>query len=263
MAFGFGIRHLTPLQTIPFFLLGGRRRAPVPATGPSKRRSRPPPHSEHVEERYGLFTIIILGEMVLVASAAFNTALTDHKHLATLMVGAISAGILAFCLWWLYFGFLGEYDLTRNRTAFVWGYGHYFIYGALTAIGGSLAALLEQVARGDGALSRTAMALTLTVPVAGFLSAIALLRKVSEWAACSRWLMAAAWSSRSAPPRAPRGARCGRCCPFASRPPPSSLRRSSRRGRRRPDAGKTRVLLKPASLPPPASRRHCRRCRQS
>ena len=53
------------------------------------------------------------------------------------MVGAISAGILAFCLWWLYFGFLGEYDLTRTRTAFVWGYGHYFIYGTLTAIGGT------------------------------------------------------------------------------------------------------------------------------
>jgi hypothetical protein len=55
-----------------------------------------------------------------------------------------------------------------------------------------MAALLEQVARDDGALGRTAMALTLSIPVAGFLATIALLRRVSEWATCSRWLIAAA-----------------------------------------------------------------------
>ncbi|WP_370367765.1 low temperature requirement protein A [Catenulispora sp. GP43] len=189
--FGFGLRHLTPLQTLPFFAVGVIVELSVPAWA-QHAEAAPLPHSEHVEERYGLFTIIILGEIVLVASTAFNTALTDHKHLATLMIGAISAGILAFSLWWLYFGFLGEYDLTRIRTAFIWGYGHYFVYGTLTAIGGTLAALLEQVAQDDGVLGRTAMALTLTVPVAGFLAAIALLRKVSEWATYSRWLMAAA-----------------------------------------------------------------------
>ena len=188
--FGFGLRHLTPLETIPFFLLGVIVELLVPAWAQALEGA-PQAHSEHVEERYGLFTIIILGEMVLVASDAFNTALSDHQHLATLMIGAISAGVLAFCLWWLYFGFLGEYDLSRTRTAFIWGYGHYFVYGSLTTIGGTLAALLEQVASGDEKLGRTATALTLTIPVAGFLAAIALLRKVSEWATCSRWLQAA------------------------------------------------------------------------
>jgi low temperature requirement protein LtrA len=191
VAFGFGLRHLTPLQTIPYFVLGAVIELSVPPWA-HRAEGAPLPHSEHVEERYGLFTIIILGEMVLVASAAFNTALTDHKHLAPLVVGAISAGILAFCLWWLYFGFLGEYDLTRIRTAFIWGYGHYLIYGSLTAIGGTLAALLEQVAQGNGALGPAAMALTLTIPVAIFLATIALLRRVSEWATCYRWLLAAA-----------------------------------------------------------------------
>ncbi|ACU69664.1 low temperature requirement A [Catenulispora acidiphila DSM 44928] len=191
VVFGFGIRDLTPLQTIPFFILGALIELLVPAWAEAAEGA-PLPHSEHVEERYGLFTIIILGEMVLVASEAFNTALSDHQHLATLMVGAISAGVLAFCLWWLYFGFLGEFDLTRVRITFVWGYGHYFIYGTLTAIGGTLAALLDQVARGGGALSHTVMALMLAVPVAGFLTAMALLRRVSEWSGASRWLVGAA-----------------------------------------------------------------------
>jgi low temperature requirement protein LtrA len=190
VVFGFGFQHLTALQTIPFFLMGAVVELLVPWW--AQRVEEPAlPHSEHVEERYGLFTIIILGEMVLVASAAFNTALTDHSHLPALVVGAVSAAILAFSLWWLYFGFLGEYDLTQTRTAFIWGYGHFFVYGSLTAIGGSMAALLEQVARNDAVPGRTVMALTLTVPVAGFLAAIALLRRVSEWATCARWLQAA------------------------------------------------------------------------
>lgn len=76
-------------------------------------------HPEHIEERYGLFTLITLGEMVLGASEAFNGALEDHAHSWPL----VTAALLAFLLWWLYFGFLGHYDLGDNRTAFIWGFG--------------------------------------------------------------------------------------------------------------------------------------------
>jgi len=190
VVFGFVLRGLTPWQTVPYFALGVVVELAVPAYA-HRLPEAAVPHSEHVSERYGLFTIIILGEMVLVASTAFNTALSDHRHLGTLLAGAISAGVLAFCLWWLYFDFIGEYDLTDQRIAFIWGYGHYFVYGTLTAIGGTLAALLEQVAREDAAPNNTVLALTLTIPVAGFLTTIALLRKVSASQTCSRWLIAA------------------------------------------------------------------------
>ena len=151
------------------------------------------PHPEHAEERYGLFTIIILGEIVLVASDAFNNALgVEHRHLAVLIAGAVVAAILAFALWWLYFGFLGDYDLRDIRTSFVWGYGHYFIFGALTAVGASLAALLDEIASGEHELPRWGMALTLSLPTALFLATVALLRRVSGSTACNRWLAAAA-----------------------------------------------------------------------
>lgn len=191
VAFGFGLRDLTPLQTIPYFILGMVVELAVPIYAQQVERA-PLPHPEHAEERYGLFTIIILGEMVLVASAAFNGALQDHTHLAALMAGAISAGVLAFCLWWLYFDFLGDYDLMNIRTSFIWGYGHYFIFGALTTVGGSIAALLEQVATHDEGPSTTVLALTLTLPISLFLATIALLRRVSEWEFCRRWLISAA-----------------------------------------------------------------------
>jgi low temperature requirement protein LtrA len=151
------------------------------------------PHPEHAEERYGLFTLIILGEMVLVASDAFNNALGGrHQHLAALIAGAVVAAVLAFAAWWLYFGFLGSYDLRDIRTSFIWGYGHYFIFGALTAVGASLAALLDEIAVGERVLPQWGMALTLALPVAVFLATIALLRRVSDATACNRWLAAAA-----------------------------------------------------------------------
>jgi low temperature requirement protein LtrA len=191
VAFGFGLRHLTPSQTVPWFLLGAAVELAVPIFA-QLVETAPVPHPEHAEERYGLFTIIILGEMVLVASDAFNNALEDHTHLAPLLTGAVSAGVLAFCLWWLYFDFLGDYDLRNVRTAFIWGYSHYFVFGALTAVGGSLAALLEQVSKSDVGPGRTVLALALSVPIALFLATIALLRRVSEWEFCRRWLIAAA-----------------------------------------------------------------------
>ena len=122
------------------------------------------------------------------------------------MVGAISSAVLAL-LSVAVLRLPEEYDLSNLRTAFIWGYGHSLIYCSLTAIGGTLAALLEQVASGDEKLGRTVSALTLTVPVAGFLATIALLRRVSEWAACSRWLMAAWTFPRD---RHRRGRRVGR-----------------------------------------------------
>jgi low temperature requirement protein LtrA len=191
VAFGFGLRHLTPSQTVPWFLLGAAVELAVPIFA-QLVETAPVPHPEHAEERYGLFTIIILGEMVLVASDAFNNGLEDHTHLAPLLTGAVSAGVLAFCLWWLYFDFLGDYDLRNVRTAFIWGYSHYFVFGALTAVGGSLAALLEQVSKSDVGPGRTVLALALSVPIALFLATIALLRRVSEWEFCRRWLIAAA-----------------------------------------------------------------------
>jgi low temperature requirement protein LtrA len=192
VAFGFS-RDWSAPASMPFFVIGVVVELAVPLWAhrlPDEATAST--HTEHAAERYGLFAIIILGEMVLVASEAFNTALEDHLHLAGLVVGGIAGAVLAFSLWWLYFGFLGEYDLRDLRTAFVWGYGHYFVYGALTAVGAALAALLDQVARADAKLPSWGLALALSLPVGIVLAAIALLRRVSEWATCNRWLRSAA-----------------------------------------------------------------------
>ncbi len=149
-------------------------------------------HPEHIEERYGLFTLIILGEMVLGASEAFNGALEDHAHSWPLVTAAVLCAVLAFLLWWLYFGFLGHYDLSDNRTAFIWGFGHYFVFASLAAADGALGALIDAIAETESALPGWGVGLTLAAPGSVFLLIASLMRAAAGARLRGWWMCAAA-----------------------------------------------------------------------
>ncbi|MEY9928566.1 low temperature requirement protein LtrA [Catenulispora sp. GP43] len=192
-----GFTSLPHFATVPLFLVGAAAEVFVPLWATRVPiDSRPTTHGEHVQERYGLFTLIVLGETVLTASTAFNTGLRapgrQNGHVGVLILGALSAAVLAFALWWLYFGFLGTYNLQDRRISFIWGYGHYVVFGILTALGGSLAAMIADLAAGQSSLPEWEEAMTLSVPVALFLTSIAMLRRVSASASCNRWFQGGA-----------------------------------------------------------------------
>jgi len=90
-------------------------------------------HSEHIEERFGLLTIIVLGESILASTNSFKT-LIEHFSYDVLLV---SIGCLStlFGIWWLYFNNSVEHELRNKNFAFQWGYGHYIIFGSAAAIG--------------------------------------------------------------------------------------------------------------------------------
>ncbi|WP_250032224.1 low temperature requirement protein A [Paractinoplanes maris] len=95
------------------------------------------PH--HIAERYGLFTIILLGESVLAATTAVQEALRVPGHRGALAVVALSGLMLVFALWWLYYLQRAGTGLEQRRhLAYVWGYGHYGIFAALAALGAGL-----------------------------------------------------------------------------------------------------------------------------
>ncbi|WP_250005024.1 low temperature requirement protein A [Actinoplanes sp. M2I2] len=95
------------------------------------------PH--HIAERYGLFTIILLGESVMAATTAVEEALRVPGHRGPLAVVALSGLTLVFALWWLYYLQRAATGLEqRRRLAYVWGYGHYGIFAALAALGAGL-----------------------------------------------------------------------------------------------------------------------------
>src|SRR3712207_9058015 len=79
----------------------------VPAL--AERRLVTPWHPEHIAERYGLFTLIVLGEVILGATNAVTEALTEHtEELLPLATLAAAGLVVVFALWWLYFDEIGR-----------------------------------------------------------------------------------------------------------------------------------------------------------
>jgi low temperature requirement protein LtrA len=126
-------------------------------------------HAGHIAERYGLFTLIVLGETVLAVTLGLQETVEGEVALRSAVPIVVAALVVVFASWWIYFDTLGRDGLTRNRrAAFVWGYGHYLLYAALAAAGAGVQAQLELVAHDGQDTARAALA----VPVALALAAI-------------------------------------------------------------------------------------------
>jgi low temperature requirement protein LtrA len=141
----------------------------------AERSGRPTPwHPEHIAERYGLFTIIVLGECVLATSTAVQLAIAAGGVSVALVGVAFGGLILVFSLWWSYFKHRAEVGLEMSLAAtFAWGYGHYVVFAALAALGAGLQVAADATHQ-DVALARDAVALTVAVPLVLYLCATAI-----------------------------------------------------------------------------------------
>jgi low temperature requirement protein LtrA len=142
----------------------------------AERAGATPWHPGHIAERYGLFTIIVLGESVLAPTVAISTALDGGEPSRTLLPIAFGGLVTVFCMWWIYFSQPGEQAaefardvfLDQPRYGFIWGYGHAFVFASAAAAGAGLTIAVDRAVH-DSALSRTGAALAFTVPVAIYL----------------------------------------------------------------------------------------------
>ncbi len=128
------------------WLIGFCVLAPLELLGPiwAERAGPTTWHAHHITERYGLLTIITIGESVLAATLAIQAAL-DEGHVSAELVAVIaSAPVIVFTMWWLYFAHPAHVLLDSTRRAFLWGYGHYFIFGAAATIGAGIAVAVDQ-----------------------------------------------------------------------------------------------------------------------
>jgi len=92
--------------------------------------------SESLAERYGLMTIIVLGEVIV--GVVSGTA--KHEHL-TLGIGvtAILSMLLAIGVWWLYFDFIARHMPKKETVAETsWIYLHLPLMMGITAIGATV-----------------------------------------------------------------------------------------------------------------------------
>jgi low temperature requirement protein LtrA len=128
-------------------------------------------HPHHIAERYGLFTIIMLGESVAAAALAVQVALAESSTLIDLLPIALGGLLIVFSAYWIYFAVPIHRYLSSSRRAFLWGYGHYLIFGAAAAVGAGLEVAIEQQTH-RAHISTIAASAAVTVPTAVFLVAV-------------------------------------------------------------------------------------------
>lgn len=159
---------LPPSSQLPLFAILAVLELAVPRWAERARATNWHPH--HIAERYGLFTIILLGESVLAATTGVQGALHTAEISGPFITIAVSSLVLLFALWWLYFvepagDALGD----RRHRSYLWGYGHYGIFAALTALGAGLEVAVEQTGHNLKA-SPLAVCCAVAIPVGVFLT---------------------------------------------------------------------------------------------
>jgi low temperature requirement protein LtrA len=127
-------------------------------------------HPEHIGERYGLFTIIVLGEAVLASALAIQTAVDDRlfdRQMVAIVAGSL---VILYMMWWIYFEYTyrAEEVLTSVSRDFTWGYGHIVLWGAVAAVGVGIGLCID-FATHHAALSRTGVQAVLALAVTVYL----------------------------------------------------------------------------------------------
>ncbi|MEU9252633.1 low temperature requirement protein A [Streptomyces sp. NPDC048270] len=134
----------------------------------AERGHQTPWHAHHIVERYGLFTIIVLGETIAASTVAVKSALDEHEALDQLLPIAGGGLLIVFAAWWIYFAVPMHEYLTSNRQAIPWGYGHLLVFASGAAIGAGIEVAVEH-AVGKAHVSQIAANAAVTVPTAIFL----------------------------------------------------------------------------------------------
>jgi low temperature requirement protein LtrA len=137
-------------------------------------------HPGHIAERYGLFTLIVLGESVAAATTAVQSAVGSGQPLGSLLTLAAGGLLVVFSMWWLYFEQHADERLSGTSLgSFVWGYGHYVIFASAAAVGAGLQVAVDHDA-GKAHLPAWGAAASVAVPVALYLLSVWLLHPGAE-----------------------------------------------------------------------------------
>jgi low temperature requirement protein LtrA len=116
-----------------------------------ERQKRIPLSVSHLPERFGLFTILVLGESFV----AIVAALSHHEWDLSYTIAAIVGVGLATSLWWLYFDNQKGDVVRRSDTGKAWKptgwiYAHLPLVVSITVVGIGLEFLIAQESHGPG-----------------------------------------------------------------------------------------------------------------
>lgn len=148
-------------------------------------------HRHHIVERYGLMTIIVLGEcFVAIAGMLVRGESLDLPAAHTLKT-ALACIVITFSIWGLYFTDRHPLEDRRLRRALLWGYGHFAVFASVAAIGAGFKTYHE-IEEGHAGIGLRTAELSIAIPIAIFLLAIWFIRDRFQVRGLPRWLLPAA-----------------------------------------------------------------------
>jgi low temperature requirement protein LtrA len=114
--------------TVGVFIAWGAVLILIEMVGPviaERGKGGTPWHAHHIAERYGLLTIITLGETVIGTVASLGAVVESQGWSLDAALVAVAGTGLTFGLWWMYFTVpAGEVLQVHRERGFPWGYGH-------------------------------------------------------------------------------------------------------------------------------------------
>jgi low temperature requirement protein LtrA len=125
--------------------------------------------TSHIAERYGLFTLIVLGESVVVTVAGLDTG----SSLDAALIGVLGF-VMAAAVWWVYFDRWRRMPGSGRPAGFVWAQGHYLLFAGIAAAAVGVEFCIE-VAATDHTLE-PADTLPLGAGLGAYLVAMAMIR---------------------------------------------------------------------------------------
>ena len=178
--------HFTPIH-FSVYLFGLLVVAELSVPMLAESQNMTPWHPHHIAERYALLTIIVLGESIVGCYSAMVDALHHQSFSHELLFLMIGGLVLMFTMWWAYFDHEIAERLNSRKRAFTWGYGHFFIFIAIAAIGATLAASVD-VATHQAEISDLWAGYLVAVPLMIYTASLWALHEAHAQNGVKKWL---------------------------------------------------------------------------
>lgn len=153
----------------------------------AEKHAATPWHPHHIVERYGLLTIIVLGESIIGSFAATQEAFSNrviNYQEVFLIIGGL---LMMFAMWWVYFDRSHHHHQRRGVQPFLWGYGHFFIFISIAVLGAALAAAVD-VSTQHAHISSQMMGLIIATSLAVYSTYIWLFYEAFYLSGWRRWV---------------------------------------------------------------------------
>jgi len=137
----------------------------------AEKRGNTPWHPRHITERYGLFTLIVLGESLLASANAIIEAREETESFTELIPLGVLTLVVTAGMFWIYFWPPHHEAIGGLRQTFRYGYGHYVVFAAAGAFSAGIEVEIDLLT-GHSDISEVAASLCVTVPVSVFILSV-------------------------------------------------------------------------------------------